>query len=485
MQLYDKAAGCWIPFELWPKQIESLHLIHTEKKIIILKKRQVGATQLVMADSLVQAMTQSNFDTLFLSVGQFEANEALSRPKEMYNQLPEDVRKGIKVEMTATEIFFPANNSRILSLTASNGRSLTANRVVLDEAAYYTPRDAHITLTDVLKSVSPVIEKAGGQMIIISTANGMGMYRDMYYAAKIGKSSYRHLFYSCWDDPTFTPEKRAQLVADYGEDAVNQEHPRTDTEAFLFSGRARFDLRKLSEKVPANPIKIGMFAENNGRIAFREDKGPVKIFVPKKANGTYMITADVAEGLAHGDYSCAKVFDIETREQVAEWHGHCEPMEFGRIMAMLGRAYNNALLIPEVNNHGHSVVAQIVHHEQYPLQQIFIGRFLRVKGDDEYKDPVKRYGWVTTGKTKPLIIDKLAQFIVANMIPIMSDEDITELSNYIVDDAGNTEAQQGGFDDRVMALAIALQMYELTPIIRQTKEYQGPEEYRMSSDMGY
>ena len=48
---------------------------------------------------------------------------------------------------------------------------------------------------------------------------------------------------------------------------------------------------------------------------------------PKKGE-FYCIGADVAEGLAHGDYSCGLVGD-ENFEVVAMWHGHTDPDLFG------------------------------------------------------------------------------------------------------------------------------------------------------------
>ena len=39
----------------------------------------------------------------------------------------------------------------------------------------------------------------------------------------------------------------------------------------------------------------------------------------------YVMGVDTAEGLGHGDYSCAHVLDLNTGELVAAWHGHIPP----------------------------------------------------------------------------------------------------------------------------------------------------------------
>ena len=48
--------------------------------------------------------------------------------------------------------------------------------------------------------------------------------------------------------------------------------------------------------------------------------------VPRHA---YCVGVDTAEGLVHGDYSCAQVLDVRSGEQVAIWHGHIPPDDVG------------------------------------------------------------------------------------------------------------------------------------------------------------
>ena len=81
---------------------------------------------------------------------------------------------------------------------------------------------------------------------------------------------------------------------------------------------------------------------------------------PPEEDTAYVIGADVAEGLKHGDYSSAHVLAVgdETRV-VAEWHGHIEPDLFAYELFKLGTWYNTALVLPEVNNHGLTTVTEL------------------------------------------------------------------------------------------------------------------------------
>ena len=56
------------------------------------------------------------------------------------------------------------------------------------------------------------------------------------------------------------------------------------------------------------------------------------------------------------------------------------------------------------------------------------------------------------------MIDKLAEFIREGYIGIKSKLILRELLTYVIDDKGQTNAQDGCHDDTVMALAIWLQI---------------------------
>ena len=81
------------------------------------------------------------------------------------------------------------------------------------------------------------------------------------------------------------------------------------------------------------------------------------------------------------------------------------------------------------------------------------------KSYDKIADKIsQKLGWTTSARTKPLMIDKLAEFVREMFLGIYSDLIISEMFTYIIDDDGKTNAQSGCFDDTVMATAILLQL---------------------------
>jgi hypothetical protein len=69
-----------------------------------------------------------------------------------------------------------------------------------------------------------------------------------------------------------------------------------------------------------------------------------------------------------------------------------------------------------------------------------------------------KLGWTTTARTKPYMIDKLAEFIRELHLGIYDDLLIAEAFTYIIEDNGKTNAQPGTHDDTIMACAIMLQL---------------------------
>ena len=83
--------------------------------------------------------------------------------------------------------------------------------------------------------------------------------------------------------------------------------------------------------------------------------------------------------------------------------------------------------------------------------------FVEQTVDDAYVDKLtRRAGFLTTTKTKPLIIDNLVHLLRQGESGIVDMELINELRTYVVDARGITNAQSGCFDDRIMAYNIAL-----------------------------
>jgi hypothetical protein len=183
----------------------------------------------------------------------------------------------------------------------------------------------------------------------------------------------------------------------------------------------------------------------------------VSIFQEPLRGHGYVIGADVAEGLEHGDYSCGMVLDVETGLLVATWHDKTDPDLFGEQLAILGRFYNTALIGVEINNHGHVTVTA--------LRRIGYPRIFRRRQVGQITEGfAPQYGWHTNRVSKPKMIEGLNTALREGTLGIRCEYTLAELRTYVREyTQGGTVRMHGSpHDDRVMALAIAVQMLDYT-----------------------
>lgn len=228
------------------------------------------------------------------------------------------------------------------------------------------------------------------------------------------------------------------------------------------TGRNVFDIESLLRLQGRVPTSFHRGEIINGQFK-KTLKGNLIIFTKelKKDRGCYVVGADIAEGLETGDFTSIQVLDRRTCEQVAAWHGHCSPEECGRILIDIGKFFNNAYIAPERNFHGYGVV-NFIRDKKYP--RLYYDRDKGLEALKRESTGQKTFGWETNSKTKPIMIQTLATYIRNKHIKINDINTIDELITYVYDRDGHTNAMGGCFDDRVMALAIALQLFENTPI---------------------
>lgn len=178
--------------------------------------------------------------------------------------------------------------------------------------------------------------------------------------------------------------------------------------------------------------------------------GNLRIWDMPDPTDSYVIGADIADGISGGDYSCAQVISVKKFKQVAVWHGLEEPYEFGRTLFLLGTYFNCALLAPEVNASGITSVSYL-RKNNYP--NLYHMKIL----DTTFPEETDRLGWRTMSNTRRLLIDTLRTVVKENSLLLMDPETLDEMKTFVKNvDTKKIEASAGNCDDRVMALGIAV-----------------------------
>lgn len=424
-----------MPFLLWPAQVQVLWSLMTSRLIIILKARQLGISWICCWYALWLCLFQNGKVVLLFSKGQPEANELLRRILALYDRLPDWLRDAAPalVKRNTTEAAW-ANGSNVLSLPASPnaGSGYTASLVILDEAAKLLFADA------LFAALKPTID-AGGQLIILSSALGIGnLFHRLWTKSAAKQNSFTPIFLPWWARPGRDAAWYSSQLAEYPDPAiVKQEYPSTANEAFLVSGRVRFPPAWIAKQ--AAHIRPGL-PRSQWPESLRRLDG-LTIYVSPTKGRSYIIGADVAEGLEDGDYSTAVLIDSVSWEEIACLHGHWEPDEFGVLLWALAQPYDATIGV-ERNNHGHAVLLKL---------RTLQARKVAVGHDN-------RRGWLTTAQTKPQSIDLLATALRDSLATIHSQATLDEIQIYRTGRSGDTGAPNGYHDDRVMSWAIALML---------------------------
>lgn len=516
-KIRDKTANI-VPFKLNKAQEIVLNMIYDNKqngipqRFIVLKARQMGLSTLFEALMLHDTITNENKNSLIIAQEEAASSNLYNMTKLYYENIPEILRPMKKyangkvlsfMNPTSDESEFARNpglRSKVNVSTAGTGevgRSATYHNIHASEVAFFpTPKETMLGL------MQTVPDQPNTLVVWETTANGIGnFFYDQWKLAERGDNDFTTVFLPWFIQPEYSREfvtsnERDNFIAEIeslryddrgkpihtyeyelmksnnltyeqlnwrkhtiknkcqGDEVLFfQEYPSTAEEAFISSGRPKFSIRSLRKYMTGvqEPIWKGyLMGDVDDAKLMEDEKGYLSIWKKPEPNQNYVIGADTAEGLATGDFSTGVVLDYDANV-VAKWHGHIDADLFGKELIKLAKYYNGAYLGVENNNHGLTTLHSIRKEEYWNI--FFTKTYDKISDTYSHK-----MGWSTSAKTKPLMIDKLAEFIREELIGIKDKAIIDEMMSYIIEDNGSTNAQEGAHDDLVMATGIALQL---------------------------
>ncbi|MEP6466897.1 MAG: terminase family protein [Parafilimonas sp.] len=456
-----------VPFELRDAQLETARAYIEQAQTIVLKARQIGFTTLTMEFCLWSALFHPGWSAIILSRREQDAKDALRKAAEAYDDLEDDLRTRLpkRTNSNSTNLSFD-NRSYIESHPSANNpaRGRSASFMVLDELAFMPDSE------EAWKSVKPVTD-VGGRIAALSTAHGYGnLFHQLWVGARKGDNNFYSIFYPWSAIPERNQDWYEAQKRDMSPQALAQEYPSNEDEAFLKSGNPVFDVDILRDIETQSPLRGNMVEIQDGPVkwAFREyATGPLSVYQKPVSDHSYVVGADTAEGLVRGDFSSAHVIDVQSGDVVAHWHGKADPDLFGIALGLLGRWYRTALIGVESNMHGGTVLRALQQTAKYP--RIYTQRNV----NNRRESMSERLGWYTSKTSKPRIIDGLGTALRECSISLVDAPTVEELCQYVTKDDGSTSGSP--HDDRVMSLAIAVEMMRWAFSPEQKTKAEGPE----------
>ena len=241
---------------------------------------------------------------------------------------------------------------------------------------------------------------------------------------------------------------RRLKIANSTELQFRQEYPATPIEAFITSGANIFNVEKVQQlynerktiekitNIPDIPVDLKLYLNNYFTVWETPQKG-IK----------YYVGVDSAE--MNADYTVIDVLNEDGMEVAQFRTNKIQAYEMASITNSIGLWYNRALLVVEKASTGGVILDR--------LRNTFHYKNLYKHKDYDHKGKmVKKIGWITSAKTKPILINDLVEWFENNDIFVRSTATLSEMKSYIYD-GSSTNAESGKHDDTIIATACALQ----------------------------
>ena len=422
------------PFDLYDFQEKLVNNFHENRFNICKMPRQTGKSTTVVSYLLHYAVFNDNVNIGILANKASTARELLGRLQIAYENLPRWMQQGIlSWNKGSLEL---ENGSKILaaSTSASAVRGMSFNILFLDEFAFVPNHIADAFFA----SVYPTITSGQStKVIIVSTPHGMNHFYRMWHDAERRKNEYVPTDVHWSEVPGRDEVWKEQTIANTSEQQFKIEF---ECE-FLGSVDTLIAPSKLKTLVYEAPIQ-----RNAG----------LDVYEPSKSKHDYVMAVDVARGV-NKDYSAFIVADITEfpHRVVAKYRNNeIKPMLFPSVIEEVGKNYNEAFIICEVNDVGDQVASILQYDLEYQnlLMCSMRGRAGQVVGQG-FSGKKTQLGVKMSKTVKKVGALNLKTLIEENKLIFNDYEIISELTTFI-QKSNSFEAEEGCHDDLAMCLVI-------------------------------
>ena len=423
-----------MPFEPYDFQQELINNFHDNRFNICKMPRQTGKSTTVISYLLHYLLFNDSVNIGILANKAATARELLGRLQTAYENVPKWMQQGVlSWNRGSLEL---ENGSKILaaSTSASAVRGMSFNILFLDEFAFVPNHIAD----SFFASVYPTITSGQNtKVIIVSTPHGMNHFYRMWHDAEKGKNEYVPTDVHWSQVPGRDEVWKEQTIANTSEQQFKVEF---ECE-FLGSVDTLIAPSKLRSMIYQTPEKT-----NAG----------LDVYVDPQKGHDYVITVDVARGV-NKDYSAFVVIDISEfpHSVVAKYRNNeIKPMLFPSIIEEVGKSYNEAFVLCEVNDIGDQVASILNFDMEYRnlLMCSMRGRAGQIVGQG-FSGKKTQLG-VKMSKTVKKVGSLNLKTLIESDKLLSCDYDIMSELTTFIQKSNSFEAEEGCHDDLAMCLVI-------------------------------
>jgi len=504
---FDKTQNGFVPFKLFPKQIEIIGDYEKYRMNLVAKPRQAGISTTTAAFLAVRtgfADKENPEAILIVANKQDMAFEFLGKVKDFINQLPrwvwgseyygtpEKEKRKLYDTESKKEIKLP-NGSRIKAVATSKDalRGYTPTYLIMDEAAF-------IDNGKELFGAALTALGTGGRATLISTPNGQDpLYYETYENSQLGENDfnviemrwYQDLRYNKdlkwwkWSDENKTSKiviVETKFTFESYDEMVKDGFKPTSSWYEEMCRAMNNDKRMIAQELDVSFLGSGGNVVDEEYIEYHKTVNVMEpAFLDGKDNVTwiwqkpiedheYILSSDVSRGDGD-DWSTFTIIDFTTMEQVVEYRGKVPPDKLAIVLDEYGRLYGNALLIVDITG-GMGITTTLKLQEmKYPnLYYEERTKALRKRKEEgKYHEKNETPGF-QVGADRSRLVAQFEKMVRINSdegadkgIKIRSSRLITEMNTFIYKN-GRPDHATGKHDDLIMAMAMALFVMEFS-----------------------
>jgi hypothetical protein len=434
-----------LPFITYKYQRRVISQYEENRFCIIRKFRQGGLTTVTVLWAMWRCLFKLDETIMVVSKTDREAIAAGEIVKRGLEELPTWMQP-VMSKNNDHQKLFSDTGCKLFFYTpeAARGRSITY--LIIDEAAFIPNMDKF------WNDMFPVVS-TGGNVIVISTVNGVGnWYEETYHAAEKEENEFFVINLDYWEHPDYNnPDwiklTRAQLTEKGWRQEVLGD--------FLGGGDNFIPTEILNELEietrEIDPIRVLFpeYANKPKRVSSSEipENGALLIWKEPIDGREYIIGVDGSEGIGEeGDNSSFEIIDAITTEQVAEFYSNsCPPHIFAQIVVMVAKMYKTALVVVEAQSYGLVILNKLQYDFSY--ENIFSAT----------QGKAEKAGIKTTKSNRHVFLEQMQIRLTQRAMPIKSKRLVKELRTFIHNrQTKKVEARKGFHDDAIMALCMAL-----------------------------
>lgn len=388
---------------LWPSQDRYAEAASEHAWVYYLKARQLGCSELECAfDGWRSRFGPTAARVHLFSLRDDEAKELLEVVRFGLDQLPEWLRLPVVRETTSRVQYQAAPDDRRLVVaypsSKTTSRSSTATHAHVDEWAVMGDPQR------VMQSIEPTLAP-GGTFHVLTTALGPEDAASEYWRRCVaGDGAHAPVFVSALERPERTPEWLADKQRSMPRSSFDREYPTTPEQALSGGGETFFE----DEDLDASGVDAaGLQPYRKGRRYL------VSVDVGRTRDATVILVLDHSEPIIDVVYG-RRLVNVPTPEQQ-------------RVIEQVADAYRAPVVVED-----NSLGVALRENLDLPTDRV--------------------HGFTTTGRSKPVILDKLYVRLREQCVKFPHDDLpwlASELRGYVIPDQHVTQ-------DAVMSLAIGV-----------------------------